>query len=570
MNDSHPLERYLVPLRRWWPLLAGGLLLGLVLAWLTLPEPPPEPTAGQAADPTINYRATHILLRNPDSPSAANLDLVQLLARQGDLTNRVVERMDERVTPMDVDAVILEAAPDIGTLSVMAVQPTPELAAELTSTYAMELNALLQERDERSLRQSLNRATERLAGAEERVQAMEQEIAGLPEDDLDRRLLEAELDILINEYAAYQAEVRALTSQQVDRGQPFETVQEASPVTTVADVGEATLEFPDDSRARFALWAFIGLLVGIGAVFVVNYLDTRVRTRQDAEDAFGLPVIAEVPRRPAKLRAVDPVAVRGEPDGVTAESIRSLRLAVSLAPTWRLSERAPAGHDAVGSVAPIADHGPPSSLLVTSPLTGDGKTTLVANLAASFAEAGQRVLVVDCDFRRPAVAALLGANPAEGLRDLKDPYEQPLKDLIVPTVFDDVELVGAGSPGIAPPWFLGHAQTIVEQATDIADVVLLDTGPLLLTNEASALTPFVDTLLLVARSGRFNRAQARDSVQRLTRVGANVGGVVLIGSDPSKRYGYYEPDRGSSGRAWAARGGPPASSTTDVEEAPES
>lgn len=542
MKDTNPLERYLVPVRRWWVVLAGALVLGVIGVWLTLPEPPGEPTEEELADPEITFRATHVLLQNIDSPAATNFELVTLLARQGDLTNRVVERMDGRVTTGDVDAVELEPNANIGTLSITVVQPRPDLAGELATVFAEELNDLLQDRDVEAREASIEAGTRRLANLSDRIEDLEEEIAGLPEGNLDRRLLEAELDVLIDQYAAQQQELRRLTDQQAVPIQPFETLQEPSPVSTAALQGPATLEIPEDRAARFALGGVLAIFLGLGVVFLIDYVDTRIRTRREAEDAFGLPVIAELPRRSSKQRSLHPIPVRTEPDGVTSEAIRSLRLSILVAPTWHLSGEVPAGNDAVGSVAAVTEHEAPRSLVVTSPLTGDGKTTLVTNLAASFSSADQRVLVVDCDFRRPAIADLLGVKAGKGLRDLEDPYEQPLKDLVVATSLRGVELVrAAGEPGIAPAWFISHSASIVEQAVELADVVIFDSGPLLLTNEALALIPSVETTLLVARAGKITFSQARDAVERLTRVSANVAGVALVGAEGNRRYGYYEP-----------------------------
>jgi Mrp family chromosome partitioning ATPase/capsular polysaccharide biosynthesis protein len=543
MRDTSPIDRYAVPLRRWWPVVVGAVLAGWVAVWFTLPEAPTEPTPEEIADPTITYRATHVLLRDSQSPAAPQFELVQLLARQGDLTNRVVERLDGEVSAMDVDAVTLEPNEGIGTLSVTAVQPDPDLASRLATTFAEELSALLAERNEDQVANALAAARDRAVRLSDQIQELESEIQPLPEDDLDRRLLEAELEAALNQYASQQQEIRRLSDQQTSPAPPFETLSEPSPVSTLADAGPSVLEVPQGGTTRFALGTVVALVLGVGAVFAIDHIDTRVRTRRDAEDAFGLPVVAEFPRRSAKDRSGHPLPVRSEPDGATAEAFRSLRLAVLVSPTWHLSGQVPTGSDAVGSVAAVTEHEAPQSLLVTSPLTGDGKSTLVANLAASFAGSDQGVLVIDCDFRRPAVAEMLGVKPGEGLRDLEDPHERPLKDLVVTTSLQGIDLVRSGEPGVAPPWFVSHSRAIVEQAVDLADVVVIDTGPVLLTNEALALIPAVDTTLLVARARKVSFGQARDTIERLTRVNANVAGIALIGGEGGSRYGYYEPTK---------------------------
>ena len=545
MKDTNPLDRYLVPLRRWWFVPVVVVVLGLSAAWITMPEPPAEPTPEELADPEVNFRATHILLRNSDSPAATNFDLVTLLARQGDLTNRVVERLDGEVTAADVDAVSLDTNTSIGTLSITAVQPTPDRASTLATTFAEELNVLLKERDETSREAGIEAATDRMAALQERIEELQAELDALPEEaELERRLLDEELSEQVRRFVQQQEERRRLTDLAISPADPFETLQEPSPVATTGPGTPTRIEVPEARGPRLLLAALVALVAGVGVVFLIDHLDARVRTRRDAENAFGLPVIAELPRRSSKQRATHPVPVRSEPDGVTAEAIRSLRVAVVRAPTWQLSGKVPTGSDAVGSVTAVAGHDAPRSLLVTSPLTGDGKTTLVANLAASFATSDQRVLVVDCDFRRPAIGELLKVGTGKGLRELTDPFEEPLKDLMVNTGIPGVQLVRAGRPGVAPPWFLEHSDRIIEQANDLADVVVFDTGPILLTNEALALIPSVESTLLIVRAGKPTFSQARDSLERLTRVGANVSGIALVGAKGGTRYGYYSSEDG--------------------------
>jgi capsular exopolysaccharide synthesis family protein len=541
MDDVSPLARYLVPLRRWWAVMAGALVVGLAVAWVTLPEPPREPTAEEIAEGDLTFRATNLVLRNEQSPSAASFDLVLLLARQGELAHRVAERMEGAVSTLDVDAVELEADRDVGTMAIRVLHQDPDVAVELATVYAEELNALLHERAQGQTDRELERARERQAAVEARIQSVEEELAGLPPEDLDRRLVEAELDALIEEYGRLGAQAQALEARRIEDDPAFETLQ--PPVAVSAQLPEEvpTLAPPEEPLARFALAVVLALLGGFAVVMAIDRLDTRIRTRRDAEEAFGLPVVAELPHRSRKQRELHPLPVTSDPDGATAEVLRTLRLAVTMSPIWRLAGQAPA-HDGapVGTVAPVSDHDPPRTLVVTSPLTGDGKTNVVAGLATSFAESGHRVLVIDCDFRRPAVPDLLGAEEGRGLRDMRNPEEEPLKDLVVSTKVEGVTLVRSGKPGIAPAWFLTHAKLMIEQATELADVVLFDTGPLPLTNEASTLVPVADSSLVVIRGSKLTRERARDTVERLARVGASVAGVVLVGAERSPRYGYYE------------------------------
>jgi capsular exopolysaccharide synthesis family protein len=539
MNDAGPLARYVTPLRRWWPVVVAVLVLGLAFTAFTLPEPPREPTAEEIADPNATFRATHLLIRNDASPEPINFDLVELLARQGDLTSRVLERMGDAISTRDVDDVLLETDPTIGTISITTTQPTPDLAASLATTYAEELQGIVDERASDSLRQTAERVSARLPELAQEVEDLQAQLQDLGEDDLGRQLVEEQLSIAVSQLAAAQNEARLLITRLNELEAQFETLQVPAPVSTDADAG--LLGIPTSPIPRFAIFGLLSLILGSLLAFAIDYLDTKIRTREDAEQAFGLPVVAELPPRSQKHRDEDPIPVVSDPTGITAESFRSLRLSVLLAPIWRLSGTAPTLNGSVGSVAPVDQQSEPKALLVTSPLTGDGKSTTVANLAASFAESGQRVLVVDCDFRRPAVGELLRIEPGEGLQDLKEPDLQELEALIIPTGVEGVRMIRSGKIGIAPSWFLTDAREFVGHVRELADVVIFDTGPITLTNEASALIPAVDSVLLVNRAGRLTRSQARGTVEQLTRIGATMAGIIMVGTNGAKRYGYYTP-----------------------------
>jgi capsular exopolysaccharide synthesis family protein len=540
MNDLGPMGRYLVPLRRWWYVVLAVTVAGLLATWATLPEPPGEPTAEELADPDTLFRATHLLIRNPASPEPINFDLVLLLARQGDLTSRVLDRLGDRIVTRDVDEVQVNIDPAIGTIAITSTQPTPELAATLVTTYAEELQAIIDERAAEALRDAAERVGDRLPQLAVDITELEDEISELPEFSVDRQLLEAELDLLIDEFAATQAEARTLASRLRELESQFDTLQEPTPVSTdLLDGG--LIRVPGSPPQRFAIFGLLALIAGGLLALAIDYLDVKLRTRADAEGAFSLPVIAEFPRRSKKHRDNEPLPVLTDPVGLTAEAFRSLRLSVLLAPTWRLSGLTPTSNGSVGSVAPIEGRPAPSALLITSPLTGDGKSTTVANLAASFAESGQTVLVVDCDFRRPAVGALLGVDAGRGLRDISAPLPKDVSELVVETNVDKVSMIRSGEPGIAPAWFLSAAPTLVTRAREIADVVIFDTGPITLTSEAAALISAVDSVLLVNRTGRLSRSQARGTIEQLTRLGAPMAGIVMIGTDGARRYGYYAP-----------------------------
>ena len=534
MNDS-PLARYLVPLRRWWWIIAAILVVTIGVTMATLPDDV-ELTEQQLAEQATQFRATHILIRNDEASNQLSFELILLLSRQGDLTNRVVAATDGQVEAGDVESVQLAADPITETLTITAVQDSPDAAAELSNVYAEQLVSFLDERSEGSARTEFRQVTEQLDDIEARIDGIQDELATLDEFDRDRVLLQAELDGLVSEFSRLLSVEQALSSRVAGLAEGFVTLQEPSPVPVGEE--EAVLALPANPVIRVGALTVLALILGIIVVLTIDYLDTRIRTRREAEEAFGLPVLAELPFRRKRDRDVQPLPSLSEPSGITAEVMRALTLSVELAPTWHLTSLTRSADGAVGTKTPVAPDKPPRTLVVTSALTGDGKSTLVANLAVSIAEGGKRVLVVDCDFRRPAVGALLDVDTGIGLRDLDGLDDLPMHELIASTAAPNVTMIRAGSKGITPPWFRGQIIDFVHRCQRQADVVIFDTGPITLTNEASALLPYMDSSLLVARAGKVATDQARGAIERLTQVGAHVSGVVLVGSEARRRYGY--------------------------------
>jgi capsular exopolysaccharide synthesis family protein len=537
MTDN-PLASALRPLRQRWWVVVGLVVLALAVTWVTLPD---RTSDGGAAEGAANFRATHLLIRNGAAPAQLSFDLIQLLARQGELTNRVSERMGPEVTAAEVAAVELLVDPLTETIAVTAIRPTEDGAAEFATTYAEELVAFLDERNEQTIENDYQRVTQRIAEIEASVGELEADIGELPEDDLERRLLEADLAALLTEYSELRGQERSLADQRDGQADSFVTLEPPSPVPVEE---EETITLPVRPALRLGLAAFLAAVLGIGVAIVVDRLDTRIRTRREAEEAFGLPVIAELPRRSRRHLQSDPLPAYTDPGGVSAETFRALRLSIALAPTWHLTSLPNRVSGVVGGKSPVKLEHEPRSIVVTSALTGDGKTSLAANLAVSIAEGGRRVLVVDCDFRRPTVGKLLEVDSGLGLRELAHVDERPLRNLASPTVAPNVAMIRSGSRGVTPSWFMREAKTLVERCVDMADVVVFDTGPVTLTNEASALLPHVDTALLVGRAGKVAADQARGAVEQLTQVGAHVSGVVLVGASGPRRYGYgyYRPD----------------------------
>ena len=244
--------------------------------------------------------------------------------------------------------------------------------------------------------------------------------------------------------------------------------------------------------SRGVLGGLLGLLAGVGLALVADKLDRRLRTREDAEIAFELPVLAEVPKlTSAQQRQHDLVAV-SSPLSRGAEAYRAVRTSLLFQQGAAAAERAPT--PSAGNGSSTDSHAlfepeqlAPLVLMVTSALPGEGKTTTSANLAAVFGEAGSSVLLLNCDFRRPSIHEMFGV-PDEPRR---------VQDTAVPGVKVVTNVLGEA--GANPAQVVAAQRQVINSARSRFDVVILDTAPLLTANDAIEVVGAADLVLLVAR-----------------------------------------------------------------------
>ena len=293
--------------------------------------------------------------------------------------------------------------------------------------------------------------------------------------------------------------------------------------------------------ARGLVGGFLGFLLGIGLAFALERFDRRIRTRAEAEAAFMLPVLAEVPQTKKSQQRDFEIVANAAPLSRYAEAYRAVRssLLFTRAAMAQQDGSAPPAKNGNGTSGGLGgtlfepDHDEPLVVMVTSASPGEGKTTTTANLAAVFAEAGSSVLVVNCDFRRPTIHRYFGVEDEP--RRVHETSVPGVK--IVTNVLTD--------PGSNPAQVVAAQRQVVAAARGRFDVILLDTAPLLTANDAVELVASADMLLLVARIGATKTDAADRSIALLNRLDVPIAGVVLVGTAAASNdyYYYYQPGR---------------------------
>lgn len=297
-----------------------------------------------------------------------------------------------------------------------------------------------------------------------------------------------------------------------------------------------TPRFPSSPNIprNIILALLLGASSGVALAFVLEGLDNRVRTPDHIEATVGMPALATIPlqHEPKTLRGSlsvknEPVSsglvVATRPRSHVAEAYRALRTSILLA---------------------LSDH-PPKSIVVTSGLPREGKTTTSLNLAAVLAQKGARVLLVDADLRRPSIHTVLRLRSSSGLSTLLT-GSALFEDVVQPAPgLSNLWVVPAGPPPAQPSELLGSTKMreLIARWENEYDHVIIDTPPVLSVTDAVSLSSDVDGVLMVVRAGNTRRDALRRMQELLAQVNARTLGVVLNAMDltasDSAYYYYY-------------------------------
>ena len=269
-----------------------------------------------------------------------------------------------------------------------------------------------------------------------------------------------------------------------------------------------------------------GLALGLGAAFLRDSLDDRLTSKEAAEHAGGGPVLAMTPVVTSWRRQKPLVVSVTEPTSPAAESYRSLRTSLQF----------------------VRQEQQLRSLVVTSPGVGDGKTSTLANLGVVFAQAGERVVLVSCDLRRPRIGAFFGLDEQAGLTSVLA-GQQTLEEAVLPVPgFDRLSLLPAGPVPPNPAELLNgaSARDIFTRLRNDFDLVLIDSPPVLPVTDAAILSRLADATLMLAAAGQTRRGDLHRAVEKLDQVGATILGIVLnkVTRQTGRNYGYsyaYKP-----------------------------
>ena len=363
-----------------------------------------------------------------------------------------------------------------------------------------------------SLKNRADVAQRRVAAVSADLKKLKDQMARANSATIGLRMLEREAEanrILLEKFQTTMMETSA--QEQLESLMPVARI--ISPATIPEDKS-----FPP--RTLFVIFGFIGsVAISLVLVFVFEQLDPGFRSAEQVERALRVPVLASVPMVRGSLAKGHRLSnyILKNPNSAFAESIRSIYMRVLLASS--------------GS--------PPRSILVVSSEPEEGKSSIALSLAQLRQRAGQKVVIIDADFRRSVLAKVMGLKEKPGLMDLlsgKIDFKavlqiEPASGLHVIAAGDYVNF---GSDLLASE----AMELLLARLRETYDLVIVDSAPTLMLSDPQVLSRMADRTILVVRWGKTPRKVVNHTVNGLTDAGGQIAGIVLSMINPKKYAGY--------------------------------
>ncbi|MFP5319066.1 MAG: polysaccharide biosynthesis tyrosine autokinase [Acidimicrobiia bacterium] len=481
----------------------AAAVVALAMVWVALQDP--------------SYRARARVLIRPDSSQSVfgnnarvadpnRFVQTEILVFESPAVRDLVR---DRIGP--VSAVRTRQVEQTDVIEVEATEADPQRAARVANAYA---EAYIELR---------------------RTQAVDNVVAAVEQLQTKISELQREIDTTGGDRQRLLIDQQAAFRQKLDELQVDSSLQQSTARLVAAATAPGRAAAPAPVRTGVTALVF-GAMLGIGLALAREYLDDSVRSADDLA-GIDVPVLASIPVVPTWRTETEALVVSLDaPTSRPAEMFRTLRTSL---------EFLAMEHDI-------------SVVQVTSPGEGEGKSATVANLAVALARAGRRVVMVDCDLRRPRLHRYFETANDVGLTSVMA-GAATLTNAVVPVPgLSRVLLLPAGPVPGNPSELLGGTRTgkLIDSLRGERAIVLVDSPPALPVADALLISRHVDATLVVCRAGRSTRRQVRRTIELITGVKGNIAGLVVNGVPEAAiegRYGYSYREEGP-GRRQASGG----------------
>jgi succinoglycan biosynthesis transport protein ExoP len=381
-----------------------------------------------------------------------------------------------------------------------------------------------------------------LAALEQRVTTAARKEAELDKSFGEQQKQAVALNSDSTVYSVMESEAKRLErfcEQLGNRIEEVKITESAEPITiTLLEQARPGLVPIRPKRSTVLFQALmLGLVVGSGLAYLRDFMDQRLASADEIQGRLGLNILGVLPHMSGRETAsVRGMKVQLDPMSDVAEAYRTVRTAIYFG----------------------APEGKTKTILVTSPSPGDGKSTTASNVAIAMAQAGRRVLLIDCDFRKPMQHRVFGLEDGAGLSNLLA-LRVRINDAVKSTSTPGLYLLPCGPIPANPSELLSSENfaLLLSKLQDKFHHIVIDSPPVMPVADARILGAFCDMTVLVLRAGKSTRRMSVQACDSLLSVGSRILGVVVNDVPRGRgRYGYTS--YGYSGYGYGNRYGKPS------------
>jgi succinoglycan biosynthesis transport protein ExoP len=496
------------PLLRWWWLILASTIVAMVASFFaTLRQPP----IYQSQTTLIIGRAI-----NDPNPTSGEINLAeQLASTYADIANRepVRNATMQSLGLTSLPSYTAGALPNSQIIQIQVTDVNPVRAQAVADELAKQLIAqspTAANPEDEARQQFINDQLNRLQSQIDQTQT---EIEGLQEQ-LGKLTSARDIQDTQNQVTSLQTALTELRSSY--NGLLSNTQQGA--INTLAVIEPASLPrqpIGPNKPLTILLAGAIGFVLAASAAYLIEFMDDTLKTTKDITDIIDAPILGRIGDMPEDQPSWR--YVTDAPRSPISDSFRSLRTNIDFMNVAK----------------------PHKIILVSSANIGEGKSTIASNLASIYAQSDRKVILVDCDLRRPTLHSWLDKTNPKGLSDI---FREriTLWEAITPTNDKNISLITSGPLPPNPTELLASPKMteILSDLRDIADLIIID-GPPFILPDASVLADKMDAVLLVIRPRQSRRTLVKGMYEQLKRIDTDVLGIVVNGA--SKTFGEYEP-----------------------------
>ncbi|MFK7803666.1 MAG: polysaccharide biosynthesis tyrosine autokinase [Anaerolineae bacterium] len=504
------LSNYISPLMRWWWLIVLSVVLAGASSYYVVSQQPDQ----YFASTTLMVGQSAI---NDPNPNSNQFSLAEQLAEiYADIASRdQVKAETMKALGMDwFPEYYANAIPQTQLIEVAVLDSDPQRAQIIANELAFQLIRLSPSNvsDEEQVRQDF--IVNQLDLLQVQIEATIEEIL-VKSEELGEQFSAREIANIRNEIAALESKRNTLQNNYAS----LLASTEKGDINAITVIEPAALPtWPQDTGRNMAVITAMAVAAVLAAsvAFLIEYIDDTVKPQDDSSQLFGLPKLVSLPVLDF-LKGEDPLITVRSPLSPTSETFRSLRTSIQFANLDRMNR----------------------SLLVVSPNQSEGKSFIAANIAVIWAKAGNRVLLMDGDLRRPTQHSIFNLDRANGLSTMLLDYhhqenadfQEFVKPFVQNSLVPGLDIIVSGPIPPSPAELIGSKKMadITEKLLEIYDYIVIDAPSVLAVTDPTILSSWADTTILVALVNKTRRQQVKETINRLNRVNANLIGIVFNG-----------------------------------------